>query len=105
MAVTVYELTPANGGWNFAVLASPPCRYTGSVAKLAMDSSGNLYGTVASASTFEVFKLTHSGGNWTSDSIERRRRHRNDQRRRRGQQRDSLWHRSRNAYGDYPSGI
>ncbi len=59
---TVYELTPANGGWNFAVLASPPA-YTGSVAKLAMDSSGNLYGTVASA-TFEVFKLTHSGDTW-----------------------------------------
>ncbi len=59
---TVYELTPANGGWNFAVLAAVPA-YTGSVAKLAMDSSGNLYGTVALGS-FEVFKLTHSGGTW-----------------------------------------
>jgi len=59
---TVYELTPANGGWNFAVLAAVPA-YTGSVARLAMDSSGNLYGTVFLA-TFEVFKLTYSGNNW-----------------------------------------
>jgi uncharacterized repeat protein (TIGR03803 family) len=61
-AGTVYALTPANGGWNFAVLASlPGMAGNGSFAKLATDNAGNLYGT-----TWEgvVFKLTHSGNNW-----------------------------------------
>ncbi len=61
-AGTVYQLSPSNGGWNFAVLASvPTLAGSGSVAKLAMDGNGNLYGTAWSGL---VFKLAPSGNNW-----------------------------------------
>jgi uncharacterized repeat protein (TIGR03803 family) len=60
-AGTVYALTPANGGWDFAVLASLPLAGDGSSAALAMDDAGNLYGTTWQG---VVFKLTPSGNNW-----------------------------------------
>jgi uncharacterized repeat protein (TIGR03803 family) len=61
-AGTVYELTPENGGWNFAVLASlQTLRGSGPGGKLAMDDKGNLYGATGSGL---VFKLTPSGNNW-----------------------------------------
>ncbi len=61
---TVYELTPANGGWNFALLGSPSA-YSGPIAAPAMDAGGNLYGTVSfTFSSSEVFKLTHDGSSW-----------------------------------------
>jgi uncharacterized repeat protein (TIGR03803 family) len=61
---TVYELTPANGGWNFAVLASLTA-YAGSNAAPGMDASGNLYGTLGfTFSSSEAFKVTHSGDSW-----------------------------------------
>jgi uncharacterized repeat protein (TIGR03803 family) len=59
---TVYELTPANGGWDFAVLASlPGLAGYGPIAALAMDDNGALYGTDSDGS---VFKLTPSGNSW-----------------------------------------
>jgi uncharacterized repeat protein (TIGR03803 family) len=61
-AGTVYELTSAYGGWNFAVLASvPTSAANGPQAKLFMDGSGNLYGTAWSGL---IFKLTLSGNSW-----------------------------------------
>ncbi|MGA2906032.1 MAG: choice-of-anchor tandem repeat GloVer-containing protein [Candidatus Korobacteraceae bacterium] len=60
---TVFELTPSNGGWNFNVLYSFNA-YMGSLAKLAMDTSGRLYGTILIGSP-EVFQLTLSNGQWT----------------------------------------
>ncbi len=59
---TVYELTPANGGWNFSVLTAVSA-YAGPTASPSMDASGNLYGTISFGS-FEVFKVTHSGNDW-----------------------------------------
>jgi uncharacterized repeat protein (TIGR03803 family) len=59
---TVYELTPASGGWNFAVVAALNA-YEGPQAGPTMDASGNLYGTVGFGG-FELFKLTPSGGSW-----------------------------------------
>ena len=58
-----YQLTPSNGGWIFAPLYGFNA-YSGSFAKLAMDTSGNLYGTLASSETTEVFRLTPSNGGW-----------------------------------------
>ena len=49
-------------GGGFALLASLPYPSgQGSLAKLAIDNIGNLYGT---AWLGNVFKLTPSGGNW-----------------------------------------
>ena len=59
---TVFELTPANGGWNFSVLTAVSA-YAGPTASPTMDASGNLYGTIGFGS-FEVFKVTHSGSSW-----------------------------------------
>lgn len=67
---TVFELTPANGSWNFHLLYS----FTGGIfqvgptGSLAMDGSGNLYGVTASEGLFgdgNIFKLSPSGGSWT----------------------------------------
>ena len=60
---TVYELSPAYGGWNYTVLASlPGVPGEGPVAALTMDDNGALYGTTLNGS---VFRLTPSGNNWT----------------------------------------
>jgi uncharacterized repeat protein (TIGR03803 family) len=59
----VYELTPTGGAWTFQQLYSFPA-YVGSLAKLAMDSSGRLYGTIVIGGP-EVFQLTLSNGQWT----------------------------------------
>ena len=66
---TVFELSPSGGGWQFTVLYSftGSCQW-GPADSLAMDTSGNLYGTTYrdGANTLgSVFKLTHSGGGWT----------------------------------------
>jgi uncharacterized repeat protein (TIGR03803 family) len=60
---TVYELTPANGSWTATVLYGFDA-YTGSLASLAMDPAGNLYGTVYFGDQ-EVFRITPSSGEWT----------------------------------------
>ncbi len=58
----VYELTPTDGAWTLNQLYSFA---TGeeSLAKLAMDASGRLYGTFFEGQ--EVFQLTLSDGQWT----------------------------------------
>jgi uncharacterized repeat protein (TIGR03803 family) len=65
----VFELSPSGGGWTFSLLASlSGVGFGGSRGSLVFDSAGNLYGTTWSDGTFSqgnVFKLTHSGGQWT----------------------------------------
>jgi uncharacterized repeat protein (TIGR03803 family) len=74
---TVFELSPANGGWSFSLLYS----FTGSgsgallggpVGNLVMDAAGNLYGTtlIDGANGYgAVFKLTHSETGWSYTSL------------------------------------
>ncbi|MGA2372798.1 MAG: choice-of-anchor tandem repeat GloVer-containing protein [Candidatus Korobacteraceae bacterium] len=68
---TVFELTPANGGWTFNTQYS----FLGNVgpeAKLIMDAAGNLYGTTYYDGAYgagSVFKLTPSNGGWTYTSL------------------------------------
>lgn len=60
---TAYELSPSGSGWSFNVLYGFNA-YTGSLAKLAMDSAGDLYGTLFDEGVPEVFRLTPSDGQW-----------------------------------------
>ncbi len=68
---TVYELTPNNGKWNAKVLHSfGPNTNDGAApyGSLAMDGSGNLYGTTYSGGTDgvgTVFELMNNNGKWT----------------------------------------
>jgi len=70
---TVFELSPSGGGWSFSVLASfSGIRGGGSRGSLAFDSAGNLYGTTWGDGAFgygNVFKLTHSGGQWVYSDL------------------------------------
>jgi uncharacterized repeat protein (TIGR03803 family) len=58
----VYELNPSNGSWNFSVLYGLTA-YEGSQASVAMDTAGNVYGTMIQGWN-EVFRLTPSNGQW-----------------------------------------
>ncbi len=68
---TVFMLTPGSGGWVFSVLYSftdggSPC------GTLAVDSSGNLYGTDIRGGAYgkgAAFKLAHGAGGWTYNSL------------------------------------
>ena len=71
---TIFELSPANGGWNFQVIyALTGSGYTaGPWRTLMMDSAGSLYGTNYTAGAFgygSVFKLSHGSGGWTYTSL------------------------------------
>jgi len=70
---TVFELMPLQGSWTFNLLYSfSGSGSEGSLANLILDASGNLYGTtyVDGAYGFgAVFKLTHSGDEWTYTSL------------------------------------
>ena len=67
---TVWELSPSDGGWTFNVLYSftHSTNFAGPVGRLAIDSSGSLYGVTQSEGSFgmgNLFKLTPSNGSWT----------------------------------------
>lgn len=71
---TVYELSPSGGGnWSLTTLYSFVGSKWGLVARLMMDSSGNLYGTTQYGGTNgdgNAFKLTNNGGgNWTYSDL------------------------------------
>jgi uncharacterized repeat protein (TIGR03803 family) len=66
---TVFELSPSNGGWSFAVLygLTGGNQGGGPESSLTFDSGGNLYGTTWGDGAFQcgnVFKLTPSNGHW-----------------------------------------
>lgn len=66
---TVFELSPAQGGWMYAVLYSwPGWPLSASFRNLFLDASGNLYGTTHcdGYGYGTVFKLTPSNGTWTN---------------------------------------
>jgi uncharacterized repeat protein (TIGR03803 family) len=68
---TAFELSPSDGGWTYTLIHS----FSGSVgpvAALAMDASGNLYGTTYEDGAHgfgNVFKLTKSNGSWSYTSL------------------------------------
>jgi uncharacterized repeat protein (TIGR03803 family) len=70
---TIFELTPSNGSWTFAVLYSNPgWGISGSFRNLLLDASGNLYGTThcdGADSAGTVYKLTPASGSWTYTSL------------------------------------
>ncbi len=65
----IFELTYANGAWNFNVLYSfYGAPYEGPSALLTMDSARNLYGTTTGTGSYGygvVFELSPSGNGWT----------------------------------------
>jgi uncharacterized repeat protein (TIGR03803 family) len=68
---TVFELSPAAGGWNFSVLYSF-VRGEGPWAPLTMDAVGNLYGTTYNGGLFNfgtIFELSPSAGGWTHNAL------------------------------------
>jgi len=70
---TVFELSPAMGGWTYNVLYSfTGCTGCGPLGRLVMDGAGNLYGTTyadGANGKGSVFKLTPSAGSWTYTSL------------------------------------
>jgi uncharacterized repeat protein (TIGR03803 family) len=71
---TVFELSPSGSNWNFNLLYSFSHTeyYGGASGSLAMDSSGNLYGTTLYGGSYgwgSIFKLSPSGGGWTYASL------------------------------------
>jgi uncharacterized repeat protein (TIGR03803 family) len=70
---TVFEVSPEGNRWKFAVLH----RFSGPdgaspTGALAMDSSGNLYGTVSSSpGAGAVFKLAPAGNRWKETLVHR----------------------------------
>jgi uncharacterized repeat protein (TIGR03803 family) len=70
---TIFELTPASGGWTFTVLYSNPgWGISGSFRNLALDASGNLYGTThcdGANDAGTVYKLSPASGSWTYTSL------------------------------------
>ena len=70
---TIFELTPAAGGWTFTVLYSiPGWGISGAFRDLLMDHAGNLYGTThcdGAYSAGTVYKLKPAAGSWTYTSL------------------------------------
>jgi uncharacterized repeat protein (TIGR03803 family) len=70
---TVYQLTPANGTWDFGLVFSLQGEGNGGpTGSLTMDALGNLYGTTFSDGVYgsgSVFKLTPTDGGWTYTSL------------------------------------
>jgi uncharacterized repeat protein (TIGR03803 family) len=66
---TVFELTPSGSNWEFHVLYGlpGPGGQTGPFANVALDHTGNIYGTTYADGANRlgsVFKLAPSGGSW-----------------------------------------
>jgi uncharacterized repeat protein (TIGR03803 family) len=72
---TVFELSPSGNSWNYQVLYSltgTPGNYCGPQEPLAMDASGNLYGTTycdGANQQGNIFKLTHTVNGWQYTSL------------------------------------
>jgi uncharacterized repeat protein (TIGR03803 family) len=70
---TIYELTQISGDWTFTVLYSNPgWGISGSFRNLALDASGNLYGTThcdGANDAGTVYKLSPESGSWTYTSL------------------------------------
>jgi uncharacterized repeat protein (TIGR03803 family) len=64
---TVYELSPSDAGWKFAIVYSLTGGYSGPYNKLTRDTNGNLYGTTTGGANNlgTVFKLSPANGSWT----------------------------------------
>jgi len=68
---TVFQLNPNgvfNVLYNLPAYANCSGDYCGSQGKLAFDTAGNLYGTIAGGGPYgwgSVFKLSHESGGWT----------------------------------------
>ncbi len=70
----VYELAPTAGTWSKSTLYTFSAgTYTGDgIFGLALDTQGNVYGTMANSSTAPqgfVFELTPSGSSWTANTL------------------------------------
>jgi uncharacterized repeat protein (TIGR03803 family) len=65
---TIFELTPSNGVWNFAVIYSVPgWGISGSFRNVVLDGSGNLYATTHCDGDYNsgtIYELTPAGGTW-----------------------------------------
>ena len=72
---SVYELSPSNGGWSFAVLHLfdfSEDEGVNPVAGVTMGADGNLYGTTIGGGSYEdgtVYELVHNGGAWTYQTL------------------------------------
>jgi len=70
---TVFQLTPANGNWNFTVLYSlPGWGISGTFRNVLLDAAGNLYATTHCDGSYNagtVYKLTPASGTWTYTSL------------------------------------
>jgi uncharacterized repeat protein (TIGR03803 family) len=68
---TIFELSPSDGSWHYQVLASMSGT-GGPVAALAMDKTGNLYGTNffdGADSYGSVFKVKHTAKGWRYQTL------------------------------------
>jgi uncharacterized repeat protein (TIGR03803 family) len=69
---TVYEISPAGGGWTFNLIYDLPGEGLGPVANLVRDGAGNLYGASWGNGAFGqgvVFKLTPTSNGWIYTSL------------------------------------
>jgi uncharacterized repeat protein (TIGR03803 family) len=66
---TVFELAPANGGWDYRqIFAFSGNAYSGPAANLFVDAAGAIYGTTTNGGTNSfgtVFRLTSANGIWS----------------------------------------
>lgn len=70
---SVYELTPQNGGWSFAILKTfTVYNFTGPLAAPSLDARGDVYGPLPNGGDGEegeIFKLTRAGEQWIYSSF------------------------------------
>jgi len=67
-SANIYELSPANGGWNYSLVFNFQVGHT-DASGLVMDSAGNLYGCESELGDGYIFKLTPSGSGWTFTTL------------------------------------